>query len=56
MYLCGVALKNIYSEFFLQIIIKAIVAGFTFSKISCFQCILLNTRLEYENCSFRLTF
>ena len=35
-------LKNVYSENFLQIIIKASVVEFIFSKIPCFQHIFLN--------------
>ena len=41
---------------FLQIVIKVFVAEFIFSKILCFQNILLNTfrlvTLSYENYSF----
>ena len=47
-------LKNIFSEKFLQIVIKVSVAVSIFSKILCFQRILLKTlrrmRLNYENC------
>ena len=42
---------------FKNICSKNFVAEFIFSKISCFQHILLNTfrrmRLNYENCSLR---
>ena len=52
--MCGAARENIHSEIFLQIIFIASVAEFTFSKISCFHHVLLNTfrqmRLKYENC------
>ena len=53
MYLCGVTLKNICSEIFLQTIIKGSVAEFIFNKIPCFQHIFQNTfrqmRLKNEN-------
>ena len=43
--------ESICSESFLEIIIKVSLAEFTFSNISCFQHILLNTfrrmRLNY---------
>ena len=55
--MCDVVLKNICSENFLQIIIKASVAECIFSKISCFRHILMNTlkrmRLKYETFSLR---
>ena len=42
---------------FLQIIINAFAADFIFSKIPCFQHILLDSfrqvRLKYENCFLR---
>ena len=54
-HLSGVILKNICSEYFLQIIIKVFVAEFILSKIPRFTHILLNTfrrvRLYYQNFS-----
>ena len=56
-YLFVAVFKNFCSEKFLQIIIKASVEDFIFSKIPCFQHILLNAfrrmRLKYEKSSFR---
>ena len=56
-YLCSVALKNICSEMFLQTMIKGSVTELIFSKIPCFQHILLDTfrqmRLKHENYSLR---
>ena len=49
-------LRNFVRKKFLQNIIKASVADFIFSKIPCFQHILLNTWrkcLKYENFSLR---
>ena len=57
MYMCGAALKNIFSENFLQIIINASLTEFIFSKIPYIQHILMNTfrrmRLNYGNFSLR---
>ena len=57
MYLSTTVLKNICSEEVLQNIIKASAADFIFSKILCFQHILLNTfrrmGLKYEDYSLR---
>ena len=48
-------LTNICSENVLQTIINGYVEEFIFSKIPCFQHILMNTfrwmRLNHENCS-----
>ena len=41
--LSGAISKNISSKYFLQIIIKVSVAEFIFSKIPCFNHILLKT-------------
>ena len=43
MYLPDGFLKNIFSRNFLQVVIKTLVAEFTFSKLPCFQHILVNT-------------
>ena len=52
--LSGAVMKKICSKIFLQIIINTSVAEFIFSKIACFQHILVNTfRLNYEHCSLR---
>ena len=52
-HLCDVALKNIFSQIFLQTIIKGSVAEFIFNEIPCFQHIFQNTfrqmRLKNEN-------
>ena len=51
------ALKNFWSENFLEIIIKPCVADFIFSRTPCFRHILLNTfrriRLKHEYYSLR---
>ena len=58
-YLFVAVFKNFCSEKFLQIIIKASVEDFIFSKIPCFQHILLNAfrrmLLNYEKNSFMCT-
>ena len=56
-YLSSDLLKNICSENFPQFIIKASTAEFIFSKVKCFQHILLNAysrvHLKHENYSLR---
>ena len=57
MYLSRAVLKNICPQSFLQIIINAFVAEFTFSRILHLQQILMNTYkripLNYESYSLR---